>query len=294
MTSTIEDRLQLRDGRSLDIYASGVNGNPVLLYHHGTPSARVPMRATERSAHRHDLRFVTWSRPGYGDSTPQPGRRVIDVVSDVEQILDALGVDRCITVGWSGGGPHALACGARLPKRISAVLDIAGVGPFGAGGLDFLAGMGQGNIDEFGAILEGEDAGRQWLEGARPDMLTVSGASVIDELNSLLPDVDKQFLTGEVADDLAANFREAVRTGVEGWLEDDLAFVQPWGFELSEISVPVYLWQGSEDLMVPFSHGVWMAEHIPTVSAHLEPGQGHISIGVGAIDRMLDEILSRR
>jgi pimeloyl-ACP methyl ester carboxylesterase len=292
MTDGVQDRLQLADGRFLDTYVSGPVDGRVFLFHHGTPSARVPMRAIERSVHSHGLRFVTWSRPGYGDSSPQPGRSVVDVVSDAEQILDWLGVDRCLTAGWSGGGPHALACGARLPDRVTAVLSMAGVGPFGADGLDFLGGMGQGNLDEFGAVMESETAGRAFLEGARPYMLEVTPQSLVEEMNSLLPEVDRQTLTGEVGEDLVANFREAVRSGIEGWLEDDLAFVKPWGFDLSEILVPVFLWQGSEDLMVPFAHGVWLADHVPTVTPHLESGQGHVSVAIGAIDRMLDELVA--
>jgi pimeloyl-ACP methyl ester carboxylesterase len=271
---------------------SGPADGRVFLFHHGTPSARVPVRAIERSVHSHGLRFVTWSRPGYGESTPQPGRSVVDVVSDAEHILDWLGVVRCLTAGWSGGGPHALACGARLPDRVTAVLSMAGVGPFGADGLDFLGGMGQDNLDEFGAVIESETAGRAFLEGARPHMLEVTPQSLVEEMNSLLPEVDRQTLTGEVGEDLVANFREAVRSGIEGWLEDDLAFVKPWGFDLSEISVPVFLWQGSEDLMVPFAHGVWLADHVPTVTPHLESGQGHVSVAIGAIDRMLDELVA--
>jgi pimeloyl-ACP methyl ester carboxylesterase len=292
MNATVEGRIQLRDGRSLDTYVSGDEHAPVLIFHHGTPSARVPVRVIERSVHQHGLRFVTWSRPGYGDSTPQPGRQVVDVVSDVEQILDGLGVNRCMSVGWSGGGPHSLACGARLADRVTSVLVIAGVGPYGADGLDFLEGMGQGNLDEFGAVLDGEDTGRAFLDAARPGLMEATGPALAEEMSSILPDIDKRFLTGEVGDDLASNFREAVRAGVEGWLEDDLAFIAPWGFELSEIGVPVHLWQGSEDLMVPFAHGVWLAEQIPNVTAHLEQGEGHVSIGIGAIDRMLDEVLS--
>lgn len=292
MSGSLEDRLQLRDGRFLDTYVSGPADGPVFLYHHGTPGARVPMRAIEHSVLQRGLRFVTWSRPGYGDSTSQPGRSVADAAADAEQILDWLGVDRCLTAGWSGGGPHALACAARLPGRISSVLVIAGVGPYAAEGLDFLRGMGQDNLEEFGAVLEGEGSARAYLEAARPNILGLTGPSVVEGMSGLLPEIDRQFLTGGVGDDLAANFREAMRTGVEGWLEDDLAFVKPWGFELSEITVPVYLWQGSDDLMVPFAHGVWLADRVPNVTPHLEHGQGHISIGIGSIDRMLDEMVS--
>jgi pimeloyl-ACP methyl ester carboxylesterase len=102
--------------------------------------------------------------------------------------------------------------------------------------------------------------------------------------------VDEAALTGEFADYLASEFRQAVSVGVDGWLDDDLAFTRSWGFDLDAIAVPTYLWQGSEDLMVPFTHGQWLAERIPGVIAHLEPGEGHLSIVVGAIDRMLDEL----
>jgi pimeloyl-ACP methyl ester carboxylesterase len=264
----------------------------VFLFHHGTPSARVPFRAIERSVHNHGLRFVTWTRPGYGGSTPQPGRRVVDVVSDAEQFLDALGANRCVTAGWSGGGPHALACGAKLSARVSSVIVIAGVGPYGEEGLDFLAGMGEQNLEEFGAVLAGEQAARELLKREVAEIQEVTGEAIVESMTTLLPEIDRRYCTGEVGDDLAANFREAVRSGIEGWLEDDLAFVQPWGFEPSQISVPVYLWQGSEDLMVPFAHGVWLAERIPGVTPHLEHGHGHISIGIGSIDRMLDEVLA--
>ncbi|HYB18375.1 MAG TPA: hypothetical protein VEF71_23330, partial [Streptosporangiaceae bacterium] len=119
---------------------------------------------------------------------------------------------------------------------------------------------------------------------------TASG--IVASLETLLPDVDRAVLTGEFGEDLAANFHEAMRTGVEGWLEDDMAFTRPWGFGLQEVSVPTVIWQGSADLMVPFSHGQWLAAQLPGASAHLEEGEGHLSVGLGALDRMLDELVS--
>jgi pimeloyl-ACP methyl ester carboxylesterase len=199
-----------------------------------------------------------------------------------------------LVAGWSGGGPHALACGALLPDRVRGVLCVAGVAPYRAEGLDFLAGMGEDNVDEFGAALQGEEALRPWLEAHRPELLEVTGGEVAAALGNLVPPVDVAVLTGEVADDLAAEFRHALSAGVDGWLDDDLAFTRPWGFGLADIAVPTYLWQGSDDLMVPFAHGQWLAERIPGVTAHLEEGEGHLSIGIGAFDRMLDELMSAR
>jgi pimeloyl-ACP methyl ester carboxylesterase len=116
----------------------------------------------------------------------------------------------------------------------------------------------------------------------------------VKSLDTLLPDVDRAVLTDEYGADLTASFAEALRVSVDGWLDDDLAFVRPWGFSLADITVPCFVWQGSEDLMVPFTHGQWLAGHIPGVTAHLETGEGHLSIGVGAMGAMLDELVTLR
>jgi pimeloyl-ACP methyl ester carboxylesterase len=282
--------ITLTDGRDLEVEVSGPDGAPVLVFHHGTPGGSEQMRAMARAAEARGLRLVTWSRPGYGASTRQAGRTVADVVADTAAVLDHLGAESCLVAGWSGGGPHALACGALLADRVRAVLCIAGVAPYAAEGLDFLAGMGEDNIEEFGAALKGEDALRPWLDAQRPELVEMTADEVAVSLGNLVPAVDVAVLTGEFAEDLAAEFRQAVSVGVDGWLDDDLAFTRSWGFELDDIAVPTYLWQGSDDLMVPFAHGEWLAERIPGVTAHLEQGEGHLSIGIGALDRMFDEL----
>ncbi len=282
--------ITLRDGRALEVEVSGPDGAPVLLFCHGTPGASTQYDAFVRGASDRGMRLVTWSRPGYGASTRRPGRTVADDVDDVAAVLDHLGAQTCLVAGWSGGGPHALAAGALLPHRVRAVLCIAGVAPYDAEGLSFLAGMGEDNIEEFGLALEGEAPLRAWLDQERPELLTLTADDVVASLDTLIPPVDEAALTGEFAAYLAAEFRQAVAVGMDGWIDDDLAFTRPWGFDLGAIAVPTYLWQGSEDLMVPFAHGQWLAKRIPGVTAHLEPGEGHLSIAVGALDRMLDEL----
>jgi pimeloyl-ACP methyl ester carboxylesterase len=285
------DHVRLPDGRRLDMRVSGAADGVPLVFHHGTPGAATPVRALERAAHERGLRLVTTSRPGYGESSRQPGRVVVDVVADTAAVLAAIGTERCLIAGWSGGGPHALACGARLGAA-AAVLVIAGVAPYGAEGLDWMAGMGEDNIVEFSAAVHGEDELRSYLLQEREQLKDITAADVASSLETLLPDVDRAVLTGEFAEDMAASFREAVRVGAEGWLDDDLAFASPWGFGLEEISVPAMIWQGSADLMVPFSHGQWLASHLPAASAHLQQGEGHLSVGLGALDRMLDELVA--
>jgi pimeloyl-ACP methyl ester carboxylesterase len=285
------DHVRLPDGRRLDMRVSGPADGFPLVFHHGTPGAATPVRALERATHERGLRLVTTSRPGYGESSRQPGRVVVEVVADTAAVLAAIGAERCLIAGWSGGGPHALACAARLGAA-AAVLVIAGVAPYEAEGLDWTAGMGQENIVEFSAAVHGEDELRSYLLQEREQLKVITAADVASSLETLLPDVDRAVLTGEFAEDLAASFREAVRVGAEGWLDDDLAFASPWGFGLDEISVPVMIWQGSADLMVPFAHGQWLASHLPAASAHLQQGEGHLSVALGALDRMLDELVA--
>jgi len=285
------DHVQLPDGRRLDVRVSGPGDGLPLVFHHGTPGAATPIRALERAAHARGLRLVTTSRPGYGDSTRQPGRTVADVAADTAAVLAAIGAERCLIAGWSGGGPHALACGARLGAA-AAVLVISGVAPYPAAGLDWMAGMGEENVVEFSTALRGEAELRPYLLQVAEHLKEITADQIVASLETLLPDVDRAVLTGEFGDDMAASFREAVRVSVDGWLDDDLAFTGPWGFGLEEITVPTMVWQGSADLMVPFAHGQWLAGRLPGASVHLEEGEGHLSVGLGALDRMLDELVS--
>jgi pimeloyl-ACP methyl ester carboxylesterase len=292
MDTSRRTQLRLADGRELDVFESGPPDGQALVYHHGTPGSGVPFRAMVATANRLGLRLVTTSRPGYGDSTRHPGRSVVDVATDTGAVLDAVGAERCLVAGWSGGGPHALACAARLANRVDAALVIAGVAPYPAEGLDWLARMGEDNIAEFSRAMEGEAALRPFLDEAREQLRHATGADLVTAMNSLLPAADRALFTGEVGEDMAAIFHEGLRVGSDGWLDDDLAFVKPWGFSLAEVTVPTVLWQGTADLMVPVGHGQWLAERIPGVVAHIEDGEGHLSNGIGSLDRMLHELVA--
>jgi len=282
----------LPGGRSLDLNVSGPQEGMPLIFHHGTPGSGHQVRAVQRAALERGLRLVTFSRPGYGASTRAPGRRVVDVAADVAAVLAHLGAPRCVVAGMSGGGPHALATGARLPEQVAGILCIAGVAPYDSEGLSFFEGMGQQNIEEFGLAVKGEEALRSSLETEASGLRNTDAAGLIEGLATLLPDVDRAVLTAEFGEEITANLAEGLRSGVDGWVDDDLAFVAPWGFALTEITVPTFVWQGSADLMVPFAHGRWLAAHIPGATAHLEHGEGHLSVAVRAVDRMLDELVA--
>jgi pimeloyl-ACP methyl ester carboxylesterase len=284
--------LRLPDGRRLDVTITGPADGTPLVFHHGTPGSMVQIRGMRQAAHERGLRMVTYSRAGYGDSTRLPGRTVASVVDDVAAMLDHIDADRCVVGGWSGGGPHALATAALLPTRVAGALVVAGVAPYEAEGLDFLAGMGEANIEEFGALAQGEAAVRPALEEAAVVMRRGDTAAVVESLATLLPEVDLAALTDDFGVDMATHLAEGLRLGVDGWLDDGLAFLRPWGFDLDAITVPTFLWQGTEDLMVPCTHGKWLADHIPGVTAHLEQGQGHLSLAVGTIGPILDELVT--
>jgi pimeloyl-ACP methyl ester carboxylesterase len=245
---------------------------------HGTPGSRVVRRSWVEDAAERGIRLIAFDRAGYGGSDRNPGRSVADVAADAEAICDQLGLDRVLTYGASGGGPHALACAALLDDRVVAAATLCSIGPFDGDGLDFMAGMGEDNVEELSAAMEGEEALAQFVERVSEQVLAADPDELADQLASLLSPPDVAVVNGGLARELLGSMREGVGVTRAGWLDDDLAFVRPWGFELSSISVPTLLWQGRQDLMVPAAHGEWLAEHVPGVEAHLSDEDGHLSV----------------
>src|SRR5690348_7227770 len=280
------------DGRQLEALAIGPPDGLAVVLHNGTPSGLIAAPPIAAAAGERDLRLVLYARPGYEGSTPDPGRRVSSAAADLAAVLDGLGAGEFVTVGWSGGGPHALACAALLSGRCLAAASMAGVAPYHAEGLDWLAGMGAENVAEFGAALAGEDALTAFLEPAARELARVTSADVAAELGSLVSSADQVAVAGDLADYLAAAFRAAVAGGVAGWRDDDLAFATDWGFTMAEAGAgaPVAVWQGDQDMMVPYSHGQWLAAHIPGARAHLLPGEGHLTL-VHSAGAILDDLL---
>ena len=278
-------------GGDLEVLVDGPEDGFTLLYHSGTPSGAVPFPLLRRAADAHGMRVVTWSRPGYGRSEPRPAAGTVAVdVADAERVLDAVGAVGFVTLGWSGGGPRALACAALMPRHCRAAASLAGVAPRDAAGLDWGAGMGRENVDEFGAADAGPAVLEAWLEEHGSSIFDADGAVLADELGDIASPVDREAMTGELLDYMAASFRHAGRQGVVGWRDDDLTLMAPWGFDLGAISVPVGIWQGSEDRMVPFDHGRWLAEHVGSAQPRLEEGEGHVSL-VARIDRVVDDLV---
>jgi pimeloyl-ACP methyl ester carboxylesterase len=210
----------------------------------------------------------------------------------VVAILEALGVERCLVVGLSGGGPHALACAALLPGRVRATATIASVAPWGAEGLDWLEGMAEENHEEFGAALRSKAELRDYLDRAAAGLRDVSGAQLVAALGDLVGEADRRALSGEFGEHLALSVRDGLAPGIWGWFDDDIACLSDWGFGLG-VEVPVTVWQGGEDRFVPFTHGQWLAAHVTGARAGLRPEQGHLSLALGAYGEVLDDLLAR-
>lgn len=282
----------LRDGRTLHVYDEGDPNGNVLVEHHGTPGAGLSYPPDIELARERGLRIIGYDRAGYGGSTANPGRSVVDVVADVDDTLDTLGIERYVSLGASGGCPHSFACGARSERCIAAAA-IASPTPYPAEGLDWMAGMGEQNVEEFGLALAGGDAVAPYIEREAAEFAEATPEQIKDVMSTLLPPVDAAVLTGDRAQHVKRVVDRAIAHGIEGWRDDDVAFVKPWGFELDEIRVPTLLWQGVQDKMVPAAHGRWLAERIPGVEAHISAEDGHLSIAVGRLGEIYDWLAQR-
>jgi pimeloyl-ACP methyl ester carboxylesterase len=268
-----------RDGRSLEVLIGGDPDGFPLLFHGGSPSAVLPFPSFDRAVADAGLRLITYSRPGYGDSTPRPRAepRMVDDVGDSVAILDALDVDRFLTVGWSGGGPRALGCAAELPGRCLAAASIAGVGPHDGAGLVWKAGMAPENVAEYTAAEAGREAYAAYLEEEFLPVLMADADDMAEAMGGLLPQVDRDALDRPFLEWFTETFHRAGAQGIAGVLDDGQAAVRSWGFDVGAISVPVLVYQGRQDAMVPFAHGAWLAAHVPGAEGHLTDDDGHLT-----------------
>lgn len=285
--------VQVPGGRTLTVYESGRPDGKAVFYLGGTPSSGLLYEPHVRLAERQGVRLISFDRSGYGRSTPHPGRSVIDVTADIASVADALGIERFVLWGVSGGGPHALACAARLADRVAAVASLASVAPYPSEGLDWLEGMGESNIEEFGLALQGRESLRPWLEREARELLDGGVEALIVAMRTLLGAPDVAVLSGRLGEYFIETAEIGIADHVDGWADDDLAFVKPWGFDLAEIDVPVLLLHGRTDRFVPFAHGEWLAEHVPGAEARLTEEDGHLTLFENRVEAVHDWLLAR-
>jgi len=279
-----EADIPLADGRTLHTYDTrgdgtaggpGTPGSPVAVFwHHGSPNIGSPPEPLFAAAEANGLRWVSYDRPGYGGSSPHDGRTVASAAADVAAIADALGIGRFAVLGHSGGGPHALACAALLPERIIAAVSVSAPAPFDADGLDWFAGTSPGIAAENRAATGGRAAlEAHWAEAGPEGM------------SAFFTEADIAALGGSWSW-LAGVAGQAIEQGNEGYLEDTLASVRPWGFRLDAIRVPVFIMHGAEDKMVPPAHGEWLAARTPGAESRVVPDAGHITVLDSAPDML--------
>jgi pimeloyl-ACP methyl ester carboxylesterase len=259
------------DGRLLRAQVAGPEDGALVLFHHGTPGPREIYAGQLRECAARGLRHVCYSRPGYHGSARHAGRTIADCAADTAAVADALGAERFHNVGYSGGGPHALASAA-------------------VGRAD---GAGEENLEEFAAMEAGDVALEVFLRESHAEMARIeTGEDVVGALGDLLADADRACLRGELLDFEVANWAEIGRDDVWGWLDDDKATCERWGFEFSQVSGKVVIWHGADDRMVPLVNAEWLAGQLPAAELRLEPGEGHISVLEKRFGTALDELLA--
>ena len=235
--------------------------------------------------------MVSFSRAGYGSSTRNPRRSVADVTPDVAAVLDEAGAHRFYTLGWSGGGPHALACAALLPERVIGAATVGSLAPYGAEGLDWMADMGEENVAAFSAAVAGEAELRTVAERVAPSFATVTAEEVAARLGKLVSEVDRAAISGEAAAWLAGVFRESVRNGMWGWFDDGSRLS---GRGASTLMTSTYRWRsgrgaGSDDaLCARRVAGVAHSRSSPLPSPRSRPSL----TGRRLLGRILDDLLT--
>jgi pimeloyl-ACP methyl ester carboxylesterase len=264
----------LPDGRELEGFTTTATEDaPVVLWHHGTPHTGVPLEPVAALVHARGARLVTYARPGYGRSTVRPGRTVASAAADVAHLADALGVGRFVAVGASGGAPHALACAALLPDRVTAVGTLAGLAPRSEA-WDWFAGMlAPGALR---AAVVGREERRRFGETEEfdPEVFTPADWAALEGAWAAL---------GEDAGRASA-------ASPDGAVDDDVAYALPWGFRLDAVAVPAVLVHGERDRMVPAEHTRRVAASVPGATLWLEPDDGHVSV-LRRLGDVLDRLL---
>jgi pimeloyl-ACP methyl ester carboxylesterase len=275
------------DGRRIAVQVSGNPSGPAVFFLHGTPGSRLGPLPRGLRLYELGVRLITFDRPGYGGSDRLESRMVADVVPDVCAIADALNIDRFAVLGRSGGGPHALACAALLPERVTRAGVLVSLAPWAAEGLDWFAGMADSNVREYTtAATEPEVLTARLVQAAAE--IRANPASHVAALGPEMPEADRRVVSDAgIRALLAQNFAEALRGSADGWIDDAIAFCSPWGFDLADIAVPVLLWHGQDDVFSPVAHARWLAARIPSAIMSIRPATAHF----GALE-VVPDVLS--
>jgi pimeloyl-ACP methyl ester carboxylesterase len=291
VSSGVETRtIPVGNGRELCVELAGEpHGKPILV-HTGTPNSRHLYGGWIADAEKKGIRLISYDRPGYGGSTAHPAHTVASGAQDVRVIAEALGHDRLGIWGISGGGPYALGCAALLPDMAVAVAAVASLAPYGIEGFDYFDGMGELNAEGVKLFFSDREAARRQHREDWGEAVAATPEQLAEVLQSLLSPVDAEALTGELAQWLADSTRDGLAAGDQGWWDDGASHLTSWGFDLHDIRVPVKIWHGRQDRMVPVQHGQWLAANIPGAEADISDRDGHLTM-FGRIGEIHDWLL---
>jgi pimeloyl-ACP methyl ester carboxylesterase len=270
------------DGRSVEYLVSGPDDAPdLLLFHGGSPSAAVERPGLTRAATAAGMRVASYSRGGYGNSERREGRSVADEAVMCAALADRLGHESFFTIGWSGGGPVALACAALLPQRVRACLTLASITPLTESGAAWRTLWNPAQLREWDELEEGN------LAKLTPDFEAAVGLfsrMTGHRLAAVGGTPDPRALAygheTQIRPSLVRSMRRAVQRGYFGYLDDNLAQARDWGFRVSSIAVPVVVLHGELDRLVPVAHGRWLAANIPGARFVILPDAGHGSVAL--------------
>jgi len=267
-----EGRFPLPDGRILGYAEYGLPDGAPVLFFQGTPSTRL-MHPPTTITRELRARLITVDRPGFGQSTPAPGRTLLDWPGDVARLLDSLGVGEFVTAGLSGGGPYVLATAWRLRDRVRAAAVCGGSGPVEMAGalrgITLERRLGYLLARHFPGVLR--QVVRRYPDPRRDP------ARFIRRYTRHNPPADQRIIAEpEFHRMYLANFAEAQRQGPAAFAEEVILGARPWGFALEEINVPVHFWQGELDNSTPRGMAEGMAARIPGAKLTVLPGEGHL------------------
>ena len=288
MIKSRDNWIYLRDGRRLGYLSCGdETGHPVF-YCHGFPGSRLEVLLADRMAACHSIRLIGIDRPGYGLSDTAPGRSLISWSDDLAQLADHLGASRFSVLGVSGGGPYAVACAFMLPSRLSSVELICGLAPIDTAGI--LSGMTL--INRCGLRLSAEaPLLLHTVLAPISILLRKKPAVALSIMAARSEQPDRSFLRrGDIHTVLCMTFREAMRNGAAGAVSDLRLYGAAWGFRLDKIRVPIDLWHGEKDRIVPVAMGRWLAAAIPGCQARFLPEHGHFSLILEGMPSILAQI----
>lgn len=272
---SLEDKFcTVRDGRTLCyLDTENADGKPVLIFH-GFPGTRLQRLPDEELPLRKGLRLITIDRPGCGLSDFKPRRTLLDWADDVVDLTEHLGLKKFSIVGWSGGGPYALACAYRIPERLEKVALMCALGPMDRR-------KGTKGMANFNRLTMAMSRHLPWLSKIQvstiAQLVKRRPDTMLRIFESQSPPSEREwFANSEFREALIKDVQESLRQGNEGTTWDLRLYPRPWGFELQEIKPQVRLWHGAIDSTVPVQMGHFIAEQVPNCEATFLPDAGHM------------------